>query len=286
MHIEPFLTFSLYPSRIVVDSNEDGFDESNVKSICTVGDSTKKHQQGYVGEKGIGFKSVFRIASNVHIQSGPFSFVFEYEEGDSGMGMVTPFYREHDIGIPSSVGTRITLKLTTSAHKGRLLEGFAELPDSLLMFLTKIKKLTVAKFGSIHLESKIIYSYETSGQRGTLTKYTETVGSPGRETIRRYHITKRTLHDLPKHKARPKTNTVEVVLAFPLDPDSEPIIEQQHVFAYLPVRQLGFSVSKVSLHVALLTVSSFSFNQTSSPHPTEKTSRTQLGIKQSGVVLL
>ena len=55
---------------------------------------------------------------------------------------------------------------------------------------------------------------------------------------------KRTLTKLPKDAARPMTDKAEVVLAFPLDEASLPIIEQQHVFAFLPVRKVGFNVGK------------------------------------------
>ena len=91
---DPFLIFTLHPSRIVVDSNEDGFNEANVKAICSTSQSTKTNAQGYIGEKGIGFKSVFKVASKVHIQSKPFSFAFQHKFGDSGLGMVTPYERE------------------------------------------------------------------------------------------------------------------------------------------------------------------------------------------------
>lgn len=73
---DPFISFSLYPDQLVIDSNEDGFNAENVKAICSVAESTKTVAQGYIGEKGIGFKSVFKIAQRVHIQSGPFSFSF------------------------------------------------------------------------------------------------------------------------------------------------------------------------------------------------------------------
>jgi hypothetical protein len=59
---EPYLVFRVYDDRIVVDCNEDGFDESNLRAICNVGQSSKIGRQGYIGEKGIGFKSVFKVA--------------------------------------------------------------------------------------------------------------------------------------------------------------------------------------------------------------------------------
>ncbi len=53
---------------------------------------------------------------------------------------------------------------------------------------------------------------------------------------------KKTLQNLPKDPARENKTWAEVVLAFPMDSNSMPHIEQQHVFAYLPMRQVGFSV--------------------------------------------
>ncbi len=57
--------------------------ENDVRQICHTGKSRKKEKPGYVGEKGIGFKSVFQIASRVQIQSNAFSFSFDYSGGPS-----------------------------------------------------------------------------------------------------------------------------------------------------------------------------------------------------------
>lgn len=241
----------LYPDKIIVDSNEDGFKEEHVRSICDVARSTKKEKRGYIGEKGIGFKSVFRVASDVHIQSGPFSFSFNHDRGDSGIGMVTPFCQEHDDSLPYGVRTRIKLKLASSASVDSLFGEVLNLPDSLLMFLTKLKKLTIARSNDDGLIAKTIYSYhyEPQARRGSLTKFSEIKGSPVSETIHRYHITKRTIFGLPRATARPSITEVEVVLAFPLDPNSVPIIEQQWVFAFLPVQRAGFSVSQMPIFI-------------------------------------
>ncbi|TGO13902.1 hypothetical protein BTUL_0061g00190 [Botrytis tulipae] len=79
----PCLSFTLQEDRVIIDSNEDGFTQRDIKAICSIGESTKASIQGYIGEKGIGFKSVFNVAYKVHIQSEPYSFAFEYRKGDS-----------------------------------------------------------------------------------------------------------------------------------------------------------------------------------------------------------
>lgn len=56
-----------------VGSNEGGFLPENVKTICRIHASTKRvigGRKGYIGEKGIGFKSVFKVANVVSVKSG------------------------------------------------------------------------------------------------------------------------------------------------------------------------------------------------------------------------
>lgn len=107
-YCELFLHFTLHQDRLTVDSNEDGFTKADVHAICSIHRSSKKQQDGYIGHKGIGIKSVFKIAYNVCIQSGPFSFYFKYRRGDGGLAMITP-YNQAPQELPSSIRTRITL---------------------------------------------------------------------------------------------------------------------------------------------------------------------------------
>ena len=60
-NVEPTVTFILQDSGIIVLKNEQGFSAQNVRALCDVGNSTKKGSNaGYIGKKGISFKSVFR----------------------------------------------------------------------------------------------------------------------------------------------------------------------------------------------------------------------------------
>ncbi|GMP80107.1 hypothetical protein CsSME_00035339 [Camellia sinensis var. sinensis] len=58
-------------ATLLVFNNERGFSPKNVESICSIGRSTKKghRKRGYIGEKGIGFKSVFLITALPYIFS-------------------------------------------------------------------------------------------------------------------------------------------------------------------------------------------------------------------------
>jgi hypothetical protein len=59
------LAFILQENGIVVLNNERGFSAENIRALCDIGNSTKKgSNMGYIGNKGIGFKSVFRVGTN------------------------------------------------------------------------------------------------------------------------------------------------------------------------------------------------------------------------------
>jgi hypothetical protein len=59
---KPTLIFVIDVNSIKIYNNEIGFYENNIQALCDIGKSTKgKHKQGYIGQKGIGFKSVFTV---------------------------------------------------------------------------------------------------------------------------------------------------------------------------------------------------------------------------------
>ncbi len=250
---EPFISFELHPEKIIIDSNEDGFEPENVEAICSARDSTKTASEGYIGEKGIGFKSLFRVASKVHIQSGPFSFSFEHHRGDDGMGLISPInegYRE----MPSDVRTRMTLTLSNSRESKDLAKDFANPFDNLLLFLTKLKRITVAKYDTTRrlTTESFRYQYAQVSHRGALTKILDRNDDLSADpTVRSFHITKRTISNLPDDDHRTyklgkqtvNINRAEVILAFPLDSSSVPLIEPQEVFAFLPLKDHGFKVN-------------------------------------------
>ena len=74
----PSLKFVISGQAITVLNNEVGFSEKNVRAICDVGKSTKgAHRSGYIGQKGIGFKSVFRVTHKPEIHSNGFHIGFD-----------------------------------------------------------------------------------------------------------------------------------------------------------------------------------------------------------------
>lgn len=65
---------------LIVSYNEIGFTKEDIRAITDIGESTKIHvveaeaKDVGIGEKGIGFKSVFKVANSVDIHSGNYHF--------------------------------------------------------------------------------------------------------------------------------------------------------------------------------------------------------------------
>lgn len=246
---EPFLAFKLYPDRIIIDSNEDGFSESNIRAICSVGNSTKDPGAGYIGEKGIGFKSVFKIAQKVHIQSGPFSFAFSHtrEDDDDGLGMITPYYEDSG-ELPMGVRTRMTLTLLDSTNFEERATELRDVPDSFLMFLSQLQRLSIELYPPGSAATFTQYSKRETIENGLYTTFLAQSMRKGREdstSEQKYYTMKRDLHDLPldaarKDKKGKHINQATVILAFPVDEHDEPALKQQYTYAFLPLRQVGF----------------------------------------------
>lgn len=245
-----YLCFSLYPDRLVLDSNEDGFREEHVRAICNTGASTKAFSSGFIGEKGIGFKSVFKVAKKVHVQSHPFSFSFTHRKGssDDGLGMITPYEEDHDC-LPEGVNTRITLTLLDPSNFQQRADELRALPDTLLLFLHKLQSLRIKIYPRDEKATEIMFTHTLHENK--LETITKTTTSDGKSTDQNFHfcVLRRDIRNLSPDEAR-KNNEATVVLAFPVESQT-PIIEKQLVFAFLPLRKLGFTVSRASLTVTI-----------------------------------
>ncbi|KAM5559542.1 hypothetical protein ABKV19_020949 [Rosa sericea] len=162
--VEPTLEFVLTKKDItgsgasatlLVFNNEVGFTRKNIDSICSIGRSTKKgkRQQGFIGEKGIGFKSVFLVSSQPHIFSNGYRVRFDEEpDQDCGIGYVVPQWvsgKPYLSSICDVYGSEKILPTTTfilplkpdkvEAVRAQL----SELHPEILLFLSKVKRLYV-----------------------------------------------------------------------------------------------------------------------------------------------
>ena len=125
--------FSLHQdqSKIVTEYNEVGFTRGNIRSITAIGESTKTHLMNQdaakIGEKGVGFKTIFSIASEVRIHSGMYHFSLLAKAPTIPESLKDP----HD----NTLGTRMEIVL----KQGIRLSNYSE--KDMLEFCLCLRKL-------------------------------------------------------------------------------------------------------------------------------------------------
>jgi hypothetical protein len=212
-----------------------------VTAICSLGKSSKK-QSGdlttYVGENGIGFKSVFRVADVVWVSSRAYNFKFD---SNTNLGMITPITDRFPVTKRHS-WTSFYLRLRkdqdgtkTQAKIRAELEGF---DARLLLFLQKLQtiKISIAD-GDKRLRTCVFTRTNTQWNEYEMLNLTQD------KVMTSYLIYKHLVTDLPHEDRRSGVKSSETVLAFPVDQNKEPLIVPQQVFAFLPIYDFGFSVS-------------------------------------------
>lgn len=236
----PSLSYSYEPGRLRIDCNEVGFTADNVEAICAVSRSTKsgKTSDGeYIGEKGIGFKSVFKAADTVWISSGEFNFKFDKTQF---LGMVAPIWAEFPVP-PRPGWTSIYLQLSDSYDDQTLIDELQNLDPNLLIFLRRVKeinRLISLRDGTVW-RSKVWKSEGPEGPNRIVELH-----SDGRSF--RYLIRTHVVSNLPSEPKRPNWTQTKILLAFPtaVSPEQPPLMPQ-NIYAFLPIRNYGFKVSDV-----------------------------------------
>ena len=275
----------------MVETNENGFKRENVEAICATGKSSKKAEalSQQIGEKGFGFKSVFSVANEVHVQSGVWSFRFTHNRGEDGLGMVTPLEADFD-DLPLDVATRITLKFPRKdTHEyARLLDEITKLPETTLLHLHNLKTINIQRPDQ-SLRLKILYPKQHS-YTGSETKAIEksvVINGKSKTTHSYFHVFESEM-EMPEDERRQGRTISKIELAFPFDArtlEPKPSAVGQYIFAYLPLHQLPIQVSSFPVHIVVwLTNHSLLFRVTSSRLQIAKTSMTAHGTMSSEMV--
>ena len=227
--VVPEIRFVLTNDAILVQNNEDGFSEKNIRSLCDVANSSKEKRLGYVGEKGIGFKSVFRVTDEPLILSNGFSFSLPIHDPETNLGYVIPVWRQ-DLPAGLDPGwTNIYLPLTSKGREE--LPRMADIHPSLLLFLKKVRKIDICD--ATGTSTNCILRDELGG-RISISSNT------GTDHWRVVSQTLPILDGIVEEK-RDGVSTVELVLAFPLTEEGRPDSSTERpVYSFLPVRSYGF----------------------------------------------
>ncbi|MFW5872061.1 MAG: sacsin N-terminal ATP-binding-like domain-containing protein [bacterium] len=219
---------------LIIENNEVGFSKNNVDAICAIGKTTKSKTQGYIGEKGIGFKAVFRVTSNPYIFSNNYSFSLPEYDSNTGLGYIVPLWVESsaDLDFVNPHNTTIILPLDKSEYKFEKIEEMLnDIKPETLLFLNKLQEIHIETDSDEYLtmlkdNSKFphVYVFTEGKKKG---KYFE--------IAKEFLLSAKTFEkpDNIKQEKREEIYEREVTVAFPLKDDEE---GKGKIYAYLPVR--------------------------------------------------
>lgn len=227
--VEPFIRFVRRGNVLHILNNEIGFQEKNVRAVCDIGKSSKSKALGYIGEKGIGFKSVFRVSDEPLVVSNGYQFRFHREAPATGLGFVVPEWVEQ---VPDFVDPSLTnIVLPLRQQDGEEASQISRLAPGLLLFLKKIKRIEIQTepCDSPVVHRRVDGTEAVTLQSGQATKQFKLVA---RDVV---------VPDNIREAKRQGIEQSEVVLAFPLSNEgSADATTERQVYAYLPVQRCGF----------------------------------------------
>lgn len=227
--ITPRIRFVVNEGELLVQNNELGFKEDDVVALCGVGSSTKKNKNlGYIGEKGIGFKSVFMVTDTPQLFSKGFQFGYEFKK-ENPKSILIPQWIEK---LPKGVNrkeTNIILPIKDEL-KTDVERYVAQITPSLMLFLRKLR--------IIEIENKITKKNQRI-RRIDYDGYLEIKQGSKNSCWKTIRKTIQVPDDIHEERRKDVLESV-IMLAFPLKNKGLAITsEEQSVFAFLPIRKYG-----------------------------------------------
>ncbi|KAK8703071.1 hypothetical protein V6N13_021401 [Hibiscus sabdariffa] len=250
------------PATLLIFNNEKGFYSRNIDSICSVGRSTKKgnRRRGYIGEKGIGFKSVFLISAQPYIFSNGYQIRFnEAPCPHCGLGYIVPEWIDENptlddimkvYGSCSVLPTTVIVLPLTPDKVKPVKQQLSSIEPEVLLFLSKIKRLSVREDNedtrlntvsgiAITSETNFVTRKNIDAESYTLILSAEENSDKlGNECS--YHIWKQKFPVRPENKVERRMDVEELVitLAFPNQERLQRGMKLPGVYAFLPTEMV------------------------------------------------
>lgn len=254
----PTLKIIVSADKIILINNEKGFEEKQVSAISDIDNTTKNNHnhenRGYIGEKGIGFKSVFKITDTPYIFSNGFQFRFNKAK-EKNLAYILPKWVECEFEDVELDKTNIVLPFNqafkyqenTDFEKHEISKELSQIKPTLLLFLRKLRRLEIInKLTGTHtiIEKEVITS-ETSKVQGLLENTVALkISINGNVESKKYFLIEKNrtkVKDGLKEEKRKDVKTTSISIGFPLNKKLYPHVEKQQVYAYLPIKSYGFN---------------------------------------------
>ncbi|KAF5689039.1 hypothetical protein FDENT_4541 [Fusarium denticulatum] len=239
--IVPSLRLALYINEgqeyFRSDCNEVGFTFKQLDALTRVGQSTKTasidDSKSYIGEKGIGFKSVFKVADVVHVASGLYEFKFDR---NARIGMILPITSQFPTAERVIDHTQFLLELKSQRDYDIIKKELNSIEPDLLLFLRNLDQIHISTYGLNKGYRRKITRFDAryKGEAVRISVQGDDI------TTKEFIVHRHVVEKLPPEPQREGVVSSEVIIAFTLDSEANPVADTQKVFAFLPVDDFGF----------------------------------------------
>lgn len=217
---------------LCIFNNEIGFTEKNIEAICGIGMTTKNNKiQGYIGEKGIGFKSVFIISPAPHIYSNGFRIKFMENDPNIEPNYIVPYWLDTKPEVVQSRNVNTAILLPIKREKDKRQKIYSELQEirpEVILFLSKLRNM-ILRFKKEEGEEILELARNENSHPIVQLSVNGKVY---------YYWLRKDQFTIPEDIIEEKRENVksrEIIIAFPLIQDTRKYqIEPGQIFAFLP----------------------------------------------------
>jgi len=231
------LRFSIYPGKIIVDSNGDAVQADRDAEMDEASISTEAIGRKYLAKRRVLLQSIFRAVQEVQIQCATVSFALDDLETIAPIPVST--------GLPDGIRTRLTLLLPYAKAFEKLVQEISSIPDTLLLFRSNIEELQIYIYPnhSTAPTRKIWTKLLSENSTRTIVQ-TEGLFAQNQRKVK-YLVEHGEVQHLPDESDRPDMHDALILLAFPISEQNSTILEKQRVYSFLPapLSEVGFHVS-------------------------------------------
>ncbi|CAG9941095.1 unnamed protein product [Clonostachys rosea f. rosea IK726] len=230
----PTMELTYRNGRLRIDYNEVGFTRHDVEALCSIS-STKLKSMNQTGEKGIGFKSVFKMSHQAQVLSGHYSFAFDAKRK---LGTITPEWVVNAAKRRPGF-TSILLHIQEELKQDELILELKSMGHKHLVFLRRLQRINIT------IDDNQGKTWETKLHRedkDSAGGYRRIITSSHDSQTLEYWIYPHIVKTLPPEPKRQHYTESAILLAFPVrgGASPEPVVEQQDTYAVHPIKDYGF----------------------------------------------